>query len=324
MGNIIPFEDNGNVPAHIRKRHAQGGGNADLSGGVGLGYPIISYKGKVWHVVESGNRELVMNDEGEPRASLDVVILKANGVLSKVYYPDGYSEGSNEKPACYSNDSVKPAADASDPQAGKCAICPHNQWGSKITEMGSKGKACSDSRRLAVAPADDLTRSMLLRVPAASLKGLSTYAELLNRRGAPYQAVVTRIGFDHTVAYPSLTFKALNWLAEAEADAVDELASSETVRQITMIEQGDGGTDTAASVDELGPRPERAAKVAEPVPAKAKVAAKPKPAPEPEPEPEDEAPVKAEAPAVRAKAERSVLEEADASLDAILAMLDDD
>ena len=42
------------------------------------GFPIISFKGKVWHIVRGGVPELVTNSENEPRASLDVVIIKAN------------------------------------------------------------------------------------------------------------------------------------------------------------------------------------------------------------------------------------------------------
>jgi hypothetical protein len=225
----------GAVPAHIAAAFG-GMTNSDLAGGVAPSYPIVSYKGKVWHVVEAGERNLVCRDDGEPAASIDAIIVRANPNLNKVYYPDGYEEGSNEKPTCHSNDSIAPAADAASPQSKKCAVCPHNQWGSKISETGeAKGKACSDSRRLAIIPEGDPERPMLLRVPAASLKTLLAYSQNLDRRGVPYQALVTKIGFDHDVAYPSLTFKATRWLDAEEVEQVKELYESDMVAAITAV-----------------------------------------------------------------------------------------
>jgi hypothetical protein len=74
---------------------------------------------------------------------------------------------------------------------------------------------------------------MLLRVPAATLKDLAGYADMLTRRGAPYQAVVTKIGFDPTVAHPKMTFKATRWLDADEAAKVKELMDDSVIEQIT-------------------------------------------------------------------------------------------
>lgn len=220
------------VPAHLRHLFPAAT-NDDLSAGVSAGFPIISYKGKVWTIVEGETRTLVTDPvSGDPKASIEVVILKANPNVSKVYYEGGFEEGSSVKPTCYSHDGKTPGLDATDPQATKCAICPKNQWGSKVTEQGAKGKACSDSRRLAVAPVGDLKRPMLLRVPAGTLKELVAYADLLNKRQVPYQALVTKIGFDHTVAHQKFTFKPLRFLEEDEGEAVASTLQSETIDQI--------------------------------------------------------------------------------------------
>lgn len=324
MSNSISlFESSANVPAHIAARFGDVEVNNDLSANVGSGgYPVISYKGKVWHVVRGDERTLITNDEGEPRASLEVVILKANPSISKIYYPNGYEEGSKEKPLCYSTDGHAPASDAAEPQANKCAICPHNAWGSRVTENGAKGKACSDSRRLAVAPIGDLENPMLLRIPAATLKELTAYADLLNRRKAPYKAVVTKIGFDHTVAHQKLTFKALRWLTGEEADVVADVLEREIVRNIVGMEADLEleGTPPARLMDQTEEKPK-------PKPAKAK--------PVKYAATEDEVdtafePVEEPAPKVAAKPAKSkvatVVDDADASLDDILASLgmDDD
>lgn len=323
MSNLVAF-DSGNVPAHIARRMAAAEINTDLTSNVGNGgYPVISYKGKVWHVVRGDERVLVANEDGDPKSSIEVVILKANPNLSKIYYPGGYEEGSSAKPACYSNDGQGPAKDAQDPQDTKCAICPHNAWGSRVTENGAKGKACTDSRRVAVAPVGDLENPMLLRIPAATLKELSTYAEMLNRRKTPYTAVVTKIGFDHTVAHQKLTFKALRWLTEEEDALVQEVMERDVIKSITGMadEPGQG-------LDLEGAPPSRIAQQDKPAP-KAEVKAKPKPAPKAEVT-EDEVSQVIDAEAEEVKPEpkqdpkvKALLAEADASLDDVLSMLDD-
>lgn len=307
MSNIIALDDpSSSLPAHLAGKY-DAHANAALTSGVGQGYPVLSIKGKVWHVVEGGNRELVTGPDGDPKSSLDVVVLKANPHLSKIYYASGYEEGSTAPPDCWSSDGVTPAIGVTAPQAAKCAICPRGQWGSRISETGAKGKECSDSRRLAVAPSEDLERAYLLRVPAASLKDLAIYGASLDKRKAPYHGVVTRIGFDHTVAHQKLTFKALRWLTEAEFNAMGALVAGDVVSAIV----GDSEGGQAAPVDDIaGERPASLAASPPPSPPPPPAA---KAAPEPEPE------QKAEAAAKTA----TLLADVDASLDAVLASLDD-
>lgn len=322
MSNIIPFES-GNVPAHIARRFHDVASNNDLSANVGNGgFPVISYKGKVWHVVRGDERILVANEEGDPKSSIEVVILKANPHLSKIYYSSGYEEGSSAKPDCYSNDGVGPARDAQSPQSNKCAICPHNAWGSRVTENGAKGKSCSDSRRLAVAPVGDLENPMLLRIPAATLKELTVYADLLNRRKAPYQAVVTKIGFDHTVAHQKLTFKALRWLNDEEADLVAEVCDRDVIRSIVGLE---------ADLELEGEPPARLVeKPADPKPATARKTTAKHEATSDDIEAAlgkaEAAPVEETVPAPKPQTKpdvAAIIAEADASLDDVLGLLDD-
>ena len=321
MSNLVPFSDQASVPDHIARQFGGSLANNDLSNGVGGGgFPVVSYKGKVWHVVKGDERTLVTNAEGEPRSSLDVVILKANPNLSKIYYKAGYEEGSSAKPDCFSLDGLVPSVNAQDKQSDKCASCKWNAWGSRISENGAKGKACADSRRLAVAPAYDLENPMLLRVPAGTLKELTAYAQMLNRRKAPYSAVITRIGFDHTVAYPKMQFKATRWLTEEEGDTVAGVLEDDILGDITGTGEEQQWNNDAA--DTLPPKPEaKPARAAKPKPhevTQEEVEVAVAPAQVDEEEPEMAAP-KPKAPSKVAK----VLESADASLDDILASLDD-
>jgi len=193
---------------------------------------------------------------------------------------DGYVEGSVDKPTCYSNDGVAPEADAQLPQAKKCATCVHNQWGSKVSEAGKKLKACSDSRRLAVATVDTPTDPMLLRVPAASMKNLEEYGKMLAARGLPPQAVVTKVGFDYNVAYPALTFKPVGLIGDpATLSEIKRMREEDIVLQIVGLTPTEG---TAAAEDSAEETP-AAAPAPVPAPAAKKVAAKPAPAPAPAP-----------------------------------------
>jgi hypothetical protein len=164
-----------------------------------------------------------------------------------------------------------------------------------------------------VAPVNDLENPMLLRIPAGSLKDLVAYAEMLSRRKAPYQSLVTKIGFDHSVAYQKFAFKALRWLTDDEADTVIDVMGRDLVGRIT-------GTDVSPLAIEG--TPPRSAHVEEEF-----LAPKPAPAPAPKPKP---APVavahEEEEPAPKPKPKSNVsalLQEADASLDDVLGMLDD-
>ena len=255
MSNLIPF-DSAKLPASIAKAFSIS--FDDFSTGQKGGFPVISIKGKVFHIKRGDEKTLVTkpDGDGEPAASLEVIVLKTHPGVAKTYYSKGFSEGSVEKPDCYSNDGTAPAADAQSPQAKKCAACPHNQWGSKITEDGKKGKSCADVKRLAVAPAGQINDPMLLRVPAASLKTWDQYVDLLKKRGVPPPAVVTKVGFDYTVAHPALTFKPIGFIDEAMAVEVKEVLDTDVVQNII------GGVPTASEVDNGDDTPKAAAKPA--------------------------------------------------------------
>ena len=268
MSALIPFEK-AQLPADLAAMFGAAGDD-DLSGGVGAGFPSISIKGKVFHLKRGGERTLIENpkEPGSPATSLDTVILKANPTLSKLYYKSGYVEGSDDKPVCYSDDGIAPAADAEEPQSQKCATCPHAQWGSKITDTGKKSKECQDSRRVAIAPLGNLEDAMLLRIPAASLKPLKLYGDEVKKRGLRYFAVGTKISFDHTVAHPLLVFKPLGALPEPMLRQVAEVMNSDLVNSIL-------GLDTVPTQDEFSAPAAAPAKPPAPRAAAAAVATKP-------------------------------------------------
>jgi hypothetical protein len=296
--NIIPFDSGSNLPSFLKKVDVAAL-NSDLTAHAGSGFPVISIKGKVFAVVRDGDREIQMNpkDPDSAATSLNVVLLKANKGTSKVFYIKGYDKDSSEgqKPDCYSQDGIEPAADSQNKQAKKCATCPHNQWGSRVSEKGAtKGKACSDTVRMAVAPAGQINDAMLLRVPPASIKALGEYGQMLAKRGVGYNMVVTKVGFDLQAESPKLTFSAIGLLDDDGFAEVQEIAASDVVSNIlgSSVAAAIAAEAPAAEPEEEAPAPvakpkakpvvEEPAEEEAPKPvAKPKAAAKPAPKPAP-------------------------------------------
>jgi hypothetical protein len=225
-------------------------------------------------------------DPDSAATSLNVVLLKVNKSASKVFYLKGYDKDTSEgqKPDCYSNDGIEPAADAQNKQAKKCATCAHNQWGSRISERGAtKGKACADAVRMAVAPAGQLNDAMLLRIPPASIKAIGEYGQMLAKRGVGYNMVVTKVGFDLQAESPKLTFTPVGLLDDDGFAEVQEISQSDIVASILGSNPAPVEYTPAVEAEEA-PAPKAAPKEEAPAPkaeAKPKAAAKPKPAPAP-------------------------------------------
>lgn len=276
MSFDLTLFNNAALPAHIQARQQKAkDANAALFAGVSVGFPVLSIKGKVWHMQRDGERKLITlpGQPDVPAPVLEVVIVKANPHISKVYYPSGYTEGSDAKPACFSNDGIKPDSSVPQPQCGQCATCPRNAWGSKITENGAKGKECQDSRRVAVAARGKLDDPILLRVPAGSLKELSAYGKALAERGVSYTDVVTRLSFDNSVAHQKLMFKPTAFLNPDEIATIEDTAEGDVVDAILgsgESELGAQSTPVATPVQQAVEQP-----AATPAPAKRKPAPKP-------------------------------------------------
>lgn len=232
MSNLVPLDQAGKLPAHLAAFATEG----NEFGFSGVGYPTISLKGKVFHIVRDKQKTLVTKPggDGEPAGSLEVVILAAGPKkgYARTFYAGGYVEGSADRPDCSALDGETPDADAPDKQSAKCAICPQNAKGSGATAQSPQAKACRSSKLLAVAPAGQLNDPMLLRVPGDSLMPLSEYGDFLAKRGVRAAAVVTKISFDYSVAHPKLSFKAIGGITPEMATEVLPMTTNSVVRRI--------------------------------------------------------------------------------------------
>lgn len=212
----------------------------EMQQGIGTSFAVVSIKGKTFSIKYGGtDNPLMVSANGATFAApfFDVVMVAASANLTKTYYKDGYVDGSDASPDCWSEDSITPAAPT--PVSSHCQTCPMNVFGSKVGPAGQKLKACSDSRKVIVVPAHDIENAdyggpMLLRVPAASLGPLADYAKGLSAAGVPFFAVVTRVQFDANAAYPKLQAQAIRALSPEDAARVIELRNSDRVAQILL------------------------------------------------------------------------------------------
>lgn len=216
----------------------------DAAAGIESGYAVMKYKGKEWALEYRGERKLLMRPDGDgPANSIEVVIVSASAVKSKLYYK-GYNDDGKERPLCYSSNGVAPDQRAQAPQAKACAICPMNQRGSRIDENGqARGTACRDNKRIAIVPLADLENEvyggpMLLRIPAASLNDFAQFTTKLEHLGLPYCAVGVKISFEPGQSYPKFVFSGIRTLTDDEADVILEMRNSPQVKRIISEDVG--------------------------------------------------------------------------------------
>jgi hypothetical protein len=142
-----------------------------------------------------------------------------------------------------------PSDRAEGKQHDTCEGCPKNEWGSATN--GGKGKACRETRRLLVIPADSIgsveavkaAEVAALRPPVTSLKNYSTYVQTVaTTLKRPPLAVISEIA---VVPDAKTQFKVTFSLIKAIEDsavisALMERAKIETQRAI----------ETAGEVDQ--------------------------------------------------------------------------
>ncbi|MEM5400786.1 hypothetical protein [Paraburkholderia unamae] len=276
------FQGNAKLPTFLK--NAEPTPNA-LAAHHTEGFPVLSIKGKNWTVKKGGEEQTLMNpkDPDSPASNIEVVIVKASDTKQKVWYASSYTEGAEMgKPDCFSLDGKKPDPSSEKKQATSCALCKKNQWGSKVNTDGtaSKGKACADIVRLAVAPVDDIANPMLLRLPPASIKPAGDYGAMLQKKGVPLEAVITKLRFDKDAPTPKVLFEPVGFLTEQQYNEAKETAETELVEAIlgsAPVSESDEPADEAG----LGEVPAHLKPAAE----KPKATPKPTPAPQPAPEP---------------------------------------
>jgi hypothetical protein len=236
MSNVIVFKGDAPLAAVANRRKI-----IDVSKDVVTmaQFPTLHFKGKVWSVSQNNERKVLRNGEGEALQSVKLVPLRIN-MHTKTFYAKKFAgdESEGQRPDCFSMDGVSPSPHSPNKQSDKCAVCPHNQWGARISEDGRKGKACSDRARMAVAEPESLDTPYLLSVPPTSLRPLKDGIKSAKARGVEYNEVVFKVGFELEEASPVLKFTPFGVLSDEAYESACEAYESEVVRAICGLDEG--------------------------------------------------------------------------------------
>lgn len=236
MSNNLMNVNINNLPAHIRNMQATDEFGAGIGSG-GLDMPVLSIRGKEFRFRYQGEETTTRS------RSLECVLLRARPSVSKRFYEKAYSPGSVELPDCFSTDGVRPDSNVPNPQSDKCATCPHNQFGSKITDSGKPGKACSDYKRFVILPVMEgrlTSQPVVMDLSIMSLRKrrgdqrevmfAQEYAGALHRHGLPPYAVVTTLEFTDA-EYPQVAMGMSRLLEEDESAEVLRLREDDLVHE---------------------------------------------------------------------------------------------
>lgn len=263
--------------------------NVSMGAVQGIGGPsparISIAANKFTKVDSAGNQRphtvIMINQQGQqqefPASFLECVLVGVNPNVSKTYYDTQYDPNADDAPpACWSDNGTGPSSMAPKPQARTCAECPHNIWGSAVSNMtGKPTKACNDAKKVALlVPNDPIIYQ--LRIPPATLKNLKQYAHTVGgnqinaggqQRACDLSDVVTRISFE---SQGVLKFEAVSFIDPVIGQQMDAL-TDDKLNQLLGI------TDVARNpaLPLQGPAP---AQIAAPQPAQPQPVYAPQPA----------------------------------------------
>lgn len=127
---------------------------------------------------------IAYNEEYIPGDKLGVVVI--DFVLENSVFKEKYNPNKPASPMCYAfgrdETDMVPHEDCEEPQHDACDTCPRNEWGSD--PEGGRGKACKNSRRIAVLPYDTVMKGpeairkaqvVMCKLPVTSIKNFSGF-----------------------------------------------------------------------------------------------------------------------------------------------------
>ncbi len=169
--------------------------------------------------------QLKFNGADIPGNRMNVVILAH--VIENALYTDRYDPNNPTSPACFelgTNESeMGPHEKSTDPQHDACKGCPMNEFGSADT---GRGKACKNTRRLALVPEDSLddiesAEVAFIKVPPTSVKNWATFVKkVADTLDMPPLGVLTEISLSPDAKHQfHMNFKIVNELDDGDVVA---------------------------------------------------------------------------------------------------------
>lgn len=136
-----------------------------------------------------------------PDDSIEVIIV--DHCLENAYYDGAFDPNNPQSPVCFAltqnEDEMAPHEDSTEPQCESCDQCEFNKFGSATT---GRGKACKNTRRLALIMGEDMeniagAEVAYLKLPPTSIKAWTGYVQQIARTlKRPPFGVVTRISIE--------------------------------------------------------------------------------------------------------------------------------
>lgn len=124
------------------------------------------------------NAQLKVDGISIPANELNVRVLAA--LSERAWFSKDFDADAVQVPDCYALDDSVPHLESSNPQADNCGDCPHNKWGSATR---GKGKACRESARVIVIPANVPLASAQMYTAKVPVTSLSTVTSFTSRCG---------------------------------------------------------------------------------------------------------------------------------------------
>lgn len=137
------------------------------------------------------NAQLKVDGIAIPANQLDVRVLAT--ISERAWYSKEFDADAVQVPDCYALDSPEPHDQAKVAQAAACAECAHNKWGSATR---GKGKACRESARVIVIPANVPLASAQMytaKVPVTSLSTVTSFASRCGQANKLMGEFVTKL-----------------------------------------------------------------------------------------------------------------------------------
>jgi len=217
-----------------------------LAAGIKASFAVMTFKGKTWGLRYRGKTQQLLARDANGAIlgaipTVDVIIVKSATAISKTFYLDKYKEGDFRQPDCWSTNGIRPDPAAPKRQNETCRGCKWDAFGSRQMDDGRNAKACADSKRLAIVPADDIRNEgfggpMLLKLPPSSFAGLSELENQLHMQGYNYFALRMRLSFDPQAAFPKLIFTPVGVLDDYQMQEVLNWQTHEIVDRILSEE----------------------------------------------------------------------------------------
>lgn len=137
------------------------------------------------------NAQLKVDGISIPANELNVRVLAV--ISERAWYSKDFDADAVQVPDCYALADTKPHDDASNPQADFCGECAHNKWGSASK---GKGKACRESARVIVIPANVPVASAQMytaKVPITSMPTVTSFTSRCSQANKLMGEFVTKL-----------------------------------------------------------------------------------------------------------------------------------